>query len=113
MSLAPVVIVAVYTVLNARLLDGVKVKIVLVVSWVMVPTTPGATVKVVALMVEGFIALLKVAVTTALGHMLAAPLGGATEITVGGVTVELVPALSGSLHPVAKTSSRNAVNQIL
>jgi hypothetical protein len=32
MSLAPVVIVAVYTVLSARLLDGVKVKMVLVES---------------------------------------------------------------------------------
>jgi len=100
-------------VLSARLLDGVKVKIVLVVSWVIVPVTPGATVKVVALMVEGFIALLKVAVITALGHMPTAALGGVSEITVGGVRVGLVPDLSGSLHPAAKMNSRNTVNQIL
>jgi hypothetical protein len=91
----------------------VKVKIVLVVSCVMVPITPGATVKVVAVMVEGFIALLKVAVTTALGQMPPAPLRGVTEATVGGVTVELVPGLSASLHPAAKMSSKNAVKQIV
>jgi len=113
MSVAPVVMVAVYAVLSARGFNGVKVKIVLVVSWVIVPVTPGATVKVVALMVEGFIALLKVAVITALGHTPAAPLAGATEITVGGLRVGLVPALSGSLHPAAKMIRRNAVNQIL
>jgi hypothetical protein len=78
----------------------------------MVPLTPGATVKVVALMVEGFIALLKVAVIVALGHIPAAPLSGVAEATVGGVTVELMPVLSGSLHPAAKMSSRNAVKQI-
>jgi len=100
-------------VLSASGVDGVKVKIVLVVSCVTIPTTPGATVKVVALMVAGFIALLKVAVITALGQTVA-PLTGVTETTLGGVTVGL-PALSGSLHPAAKAkmSSRNAVNQIL
>jgi len=41
-------------------------------------------VKVVVLIVAGFIASLKVAVTTVLGQTPAAPLGGVTEITVGG-----------------------------
>ena len=102
-------------VLSARGADGVKVKIVLVESCVMVPVTPGATIKVVALMVEGFIALLKVTVTTELGQTPAAPLRGVTEATVGGVTVGFVPVLSGSLHPAAKAkmSSRNAVKQIV
>jgi hypothetical protein len=62
-------------------------------------------------MVEGFIALLKVAVTVALRHTPLEPLIGDTDDTVGGVTVELMPVLSGSLHPVAK-NSRNAVRQI-
>jgi hypothetical protein len=62
---------------------------------------------------EGFIALLKVAVTMVLGQAPMAPLGGATEITVGGVTVGLMPALSRSLHPLADMSSKNAANQIL
>lgn len=45
---------------------------------------PGpVTVKVVVLMVAGFMASLKVAVTTVLGQMPGAPLGGVTEITVG------------------------------
>jgi hypothetical protein len=71
-------------------------------------------VKVVSLIDAGFIALLKVAVTIVLGHAPAAPSGGATEITVGGVTPGFLPVLSGSPHPAPTTmSSRNAVNQIL
>jgi hypothetical protein len=64
-------------------------------------------------MVEGFIALLKVAVTVAVGHAPLEPLKGATETTVGGVRVALVPALSGSLHPAAIMSSRNTAKQTL
>src|ERR1700680_2108392 len=79
-SLAPVVMVAVEAVLTARLLDGVKVKIVLDASWVTVPVTPGVTVKVVMLMVAGSIACGKMAATTMLGHTPAEPLGGTTEI---------------------------------
>lgn len=46
---------------------------------------PGPTkVKVVALIVEGFIARLKVAVTNVLGQMPVVPLTGKTETTVGG-----------------------------
>jgi hypothetical protein len=41
-------------------------------------------VKVVVLIVAGFIASLKVAVTAVLGHTPAVRFGGVTEITVGG-----------------------------
>ena len=41
--------------LRARLADGVKVNILLVTSCVIVPVTPGATVKVWAVMVVGSI----------------------------------------------------------
>ena len=73
-----------------RGLDGVKVKTVLVTSWVMVPVTPGLTVKVVVLMVEAFIASLKVAAMTPREHTPVAPLAGVTEATIGG-----------GLHPLA------------
>ena len=73
-----------------RELDGVKVKIVFVTSWVTVPVTPGVTVKVAVLIDEAFIASLKVAVMTALEHTPAEPLAGVSEITVGG-----------GLHPLA------------
>src|SRR5580693_3715445 len=75
---------AVYTVPMARGLEGVKVKIVLDGSWVMVPVTPGDTVKVAALMVATFMASLKVAVTTELEQTPVEALGGVTETTVGG-----------------------------
>src|ERR1700676_2109065 len=73
----------------ARGLDGVKVKTVLLASWVMVPLTPD-TVKVDELMVARFMASLKVAVTRELEQTPVAALGGATESTVGG-----------GLHPLA------------
>ena len=85
---------------------------VLLTSWVIIPVTPGFTVKVVVLMVAGFIASLKVAVTSAREHTPGAPLGGVTETTVG-----FRPAVSvlrsGSPHPVTKRSMRNAMNQTL
>src|SRR5881409_998905 len=55
----------------------------------MIPLTP-VNVKVAVLMVVGFIASLKVAVTTAREHTPVAPLTGVTETTVGG-----------GLHPLA------------
>ena len=67
----------------ARALEGVKVKMVLVTSWVMVPLTLGLTVNVVVLMVEAFIASLKVAVMTAREHTPVAPVRGVAEITTG------------------------------
>ena len=50
----------------------------------MIPVTPGATVKVVVLIDEGFIASLNVAMTTAREHTPVAPMAGVTETTVGG-----------------------------
>src|ERR1700688_4455007 len=74
---------------------------------------PGAVnVKVVPLIVAGFIALLKVAVTIVLGHAPIEPLGGATEITVGAVKPGL-GLLSGSLQSAPTISSRNVMKQIL
>jgi hypothetical protein len=64
-------------------------------------------------MVEGFMASAKAAVTMVLGQAPPAPLGGATDITVGAVNVGFPPLLSGSLHPVATTSSRNDRKQIV
>ena len=97
------------------MLVGVKIAVLLVASYVTCPATGAeagpVSVKVVALMVDGFIALLNVAVTAALAHVPVAPLAGITEFTVGAVTPGLLPARSGSLHPVAKTSNENAVNQ--
>src|SRR5689334_19552973 len=69
--------------------DGVKVKIMLVMSWLMVPLTP-ATVNAAVLIDEVFIASLKVAVMTAREHTPVEPLAGLTETTVGG-----------GLHPLA------------
>jgi hypothetical protein len=71
---------------------------------------PVVNVKVVLLIVAGFIATLKVAVTTVLGQTPAAPLGGNSEVTVGGIRPGLAPGLQ---HPELKMSSRNAMNQIL
>ena len=56
----------------------------------MIPVTPGLTVKVVVLMVAVFTASLKVAVRTAREHTPVAPLAGVMETTVGG-----------GLHPFA------------
>ena len=83
-SRTPVVMVAVYTVLMARGLDGVNVKMVLLASGVMVPLTPGATVKVDELMLETFMASLKVAVTELLEQTPVEAVGGVTETTIGG-----------------------------
>ena len=63
---------------------GVKAAILPVPSRVTIPVTPGDTVKVRVLIVTGFMASLKVAVTTVFGHTPSAPFRGATEITAGG-----------------------------
>jgi hypothetical protein len=121
-SCAPVVIVAVYGVSSARGFRGVKVATMSVASMETVPVTefaPAANVNVVAgeMIVAGFMALLKVAVTAALWQMPETPTPGFTETTVGGVSGEpgfpTPEFLSGSLHAVVTISSRNAVNQIL
>src|SRR5437868_709091 len=62
-------------------------------------------------MVAGFIALLKVAVTTGvLGQTRVEASGGVTNVTVGGVSGSPgFPApLSGSPHPARRTANRNA-----
>ena len=69
--------------------------------------------KVPLLIDAGFIALLKVAVTIVLGQTPTAPLGGATDVTVGGRRLGLVPVLSGSPHPAQKVSSKNAMNHVV
>src|ERR1039458_5628262 len=121
-SCAPVVIVAVYWVSSARRFMGVKVATMSVASRETVPATevaPAANVNVVAgeMIVAGLMALLNVAVTTAPWQTPIALPTGTTETTVGGVRGEPgFPApefLSGSLHPVATMSNRNAGNQIL
>ena len=103
---------------RARGFEGVKVAIVSVESRETVPVTgvePAAKVKVPVLMVAGFMALLKVAVTrTAWQTPVAAPVGN-TETTVGAAKGEVGPpvTLSGSLHPAITTANRNAGIQIL
>ncbi|MFZ0772833.1 MAG: hypothetical protein WCA49_10385 [Candidatus Sulfotelmatobacter sp.] len=70
---------------------------------------PAVNVKVVLLIVAGFIAALKVAVTAALGQTPIAALRGDTEITVGAGKTGLAPGLQ---HPGLKMSSRSAMDQI-
>jgi hypothetical protein len=64
----------------------------------------------VPLIVAGFIATLKLAVTVVLGHAPTAPLRGATVVAVGAVNCGLTPGLQ---HPELKMSSRNVENQIV
>ena len=68
--------------------------------------------KVAALMVAGFICLLKAAVTIGLVQAPVEPYG-ATAVTTGAVRPALPPVLSGSLHPIMTTRSRNAVKLIV
>jgi len=75
-------------------------------------------VKVVVLMVAGFIAVLKVAVITAvLGQVTVEPVGGVTAVTVGGVRglpgFAAAEFASGSLQPASRPATRNAVTQTL
>jgi hypothetical protein len=85
-SLAPVVIVAEYKVLEARGVVGVKVAVV--PARPAVPATaapPGPVrVKVVVLIVAGAMTELNVAVTVVLGTTFTAPLAGVTDRTRGG-----------------------------
>ena len=83
------VTVAVYTVLDARLAAGVNVATEPAATYVTAPVTPTppgpVNMKVVASIVAGFIASLKVALSTWLMGTPVAPLTGMVEITVGGV----------------------------
>src|SRR5208282_1272315 len=113
-SVAPVVIVAVYAVFKTRGPDGVKVAVSLAAAYVTTPSTgvgPGAVkVKVVVSIVDAFIALLKVMFTTVFWQEPAAALGGPSESTVGGV---VEPGLGEVLHPALKMSSRDVTKQRL
>ena len=119
MSATPVVIVAVKVVLGVRLAaGGVKVAIRPVESRETVPVTapPGPVkVNVAVLIVAGFIALLNVALITAmLGQTRVKPAVGVTEATVGVVRgLPGPPAVSGSPHPATRAANRNAGIQIL
>src|SRR3984893_679633 len=83
----------------------------------LVPPGP-AKVNVVVLSVAGFIALLNVAVMTAVvGQMRVEAFGGVSLVTVGGVVGAPAFAapefLSMSPHPATRTASSNAKIQIL
>ena len=117
-SFAPVVIVAVNSVLLARADVGVNVAVLPV--YVTAPATgvaPGpVTVKVVPVMVAGFMGPLKVAETSVVTATPVAPFAGTVETTVGGGAVvnvhtklaaRLTPA--GSFAPVVIV----AVNRVL
>jgi hypothetical protein len=119
-SAAPVVTVAVKVVLGVRLAAGGKrVATRPVESRETVPATfaPVGSVKVnvEVLIVAGFIALLNVALITAmLGQRRVKPFVGVTETTVGAVRgLPGPPALSGSPHPATRAATRNAEIQIL
>jgi hypothetical protein len=91
-SLAPVVIVAVCALLAARECEGAKVAVV--PEEVTVPTTgvdPCFNMNVVVVIVEGSIAVLKVAITFVLIGVPATTKAGELDVTVGadagGVTV--------------------------
>ena len=105
-------------VFSARGFAGVKVATRPVESRATVPITavaPAANLKVPVVIVAGFMALLKVAVTTAPWQTAVAAPAGTTETTVGGVTEEVGPPvlLSGSPHPTNATASKNDGIQIL
>ena len=97
LSLAPVVIVALYAVLAAKLpTGGVNIATFPVSSSPTVPTTPTAgtadvaTVNVVVLIVAGFIASLKLAVILLLSATAVAAVTGTVEVTVGAVVSALL-----------------------
>ena len=69
-------------------------------------------VKVVVLIVAGFIGWLKVAVTTVLGQTLVAPLGGVTEITVGG-THGLLPVVKVHTKLLASATPTSSVAPVV
>ena len=71
---------------------------------------PAVKVKVVVLIVEGFIASLKVAVATELVQTPVVPVGGVADVTVEGVRSGLGLGLQ---HPGLKMSSRNAMNHVV
>jgi hypothetical protein len=86
---------------EAKIADGVKVAWFVAALYVTTPATavaPGpVTTTVAPVIVAGFIASLKFAVITALGHAVFDPLSGPIVNTVGAV----VPLMLGVQHPTA------------
>jgi hypothetical protein len=111
-SLAPVVIVAVYSVSGVRSASGVKVAV-----WPEATTVPDmevpavATVKVVVVTVAVSIAWLKFAMIVVSTATPVAPAAGTVELTVGPVVPppndELVP-----LHPVIRTTRSIIISHV-
>jgi hypothetical protein len=103
-SVAPVVIVAVYTVLAAK--DAIGVNVAVVPEYVTAPTTGNppvaVTLKVEVFIVAAFIILLKVAVMTCETGMPLAPFAGAVAITAG-----LEKETCSRPHPAVRLVSRN------
>jgi hypothetical protein len=114
-SLTPVVIVAVYGVLTARLLVGLKIAVL--PTQVTAPGTgvaPCVKVNVVAVQVAGSAASLKVAVRFLLVSTPVVVSPGFVELTVGGVVSAAPPSLLRLLwHPAIKTANGNVTNHIL
>ncbi len=82
----------------ARLLEGVRVKTVLLALAVTVPTTPGESVKLEALIVAGFMGCEKVIKAVAFGQAEREPITGPSDTTAGATTAlwfdEQQPAMS-------------------
>lgn len=118
-SVAPVVTVAVQRALAGRLAVGVKVAARLAAVYETVPVTAApngqATVKVVALIVAGFMSLLNAAVTRVplIGTPVAL-LTGATAVTVGGngATPPPVPRMGSCPPPPPPQLARRTLNAV-
>src|SRR5579863_1976583 len=96
-SCAPLVTVAVNVVLGARFIVGANTAVLLPAEYVTVPATsvaPGpVTVKVVLLIVAGFIAALNIADTFWLMGTVIAPFAGFVEMIVGALVFVVAPVL--------------------
>jgi hypothetical protein len=103
--------------LGVRAAAGAKIAVLLATLYVTCPISAvplgPVRVKVVELIVAGFMALLKVAVTIVLIQAPLAPVSGATDTATGAVKPGFPPDSSGSLHPVATKSSRIDMKQIV
>ena len=110
----PVVRVAVYAVPSPRRADGVNVAVLLAELYVTIPATavvPGpCTVNVVVLIVAGFIASPKVAVSAVFGQEPLELRRGLTERTVGPATTELSVAQQPAISKIAPNVRNQPMN---
>src|SRR5450759_3546917 len=109
MSIAPVVIVAVYSVPDARTLDGVNVAVAVAPAYPTSPETavvPSCKVKFAIVIVEGSIPTLKIAEILLLMAILVASVIGSVEVTLGGTTVVITSFL---LQPAINTTNSFAM----